>query len=301
MTEVQKCGDMINLVKEHIGKLNKMDTTKIGLEECLECINLLSNKIPEYVQNVEDALRKFCKRKVQKDVITNNFIYGKKFRDKVEKLESEFGELNFNLDVLEKFKIRKLEIEQEMELNIKNEKVRQEKIKFENEMEKKKQLEMKMEMEREKIQDEKKLAASANEVRARKKNELENELESKKELIRIENELNAKIENNVVGLKVAIQMVQSKANSAELKTLVEALRIFISNICSQPENATFRQIKVQNPMFHQQIEMVYGGPQCMHAVGFRKIVHSKENEESKQEDECIYVLTVNTSGVDSSL
>jgi hypothetical protein len=63
----------------------------------------------------------------------------------------------------------------------------------------------------------------------------------------------------------------------------------VTKILASPENATFRNIKKENPYYHQDLGQFEGGDMCLIALGFKQsIYHQKilnEKEEELEEEE----------------
>ena len=74
-------------------------------------------------------------------------------------------------------------------------------------------------------------------------------------------------------------MVKSSSSNEEYAACIGALHVLISHICESPENVMFRQIKLHNAKFQEDIGRLPGGLECMVAVGFE--LRNREEEEER--------------------
>jgi hypothetical protein len=80
------------------------------------------------------------------------------------------------------------------------------------------------------------------------------------------------------GLQAALVAVKASNSGEEHRQCVKALHILIGHICEKPEEPMFRQIKLQNPRFDQDIGQHAGGLECMVAMGFKLVVREEEEK-----------------------
>lgn len=88
----------------------------------------------------------------------------------------------------------------------------------------------------------------------------------------------SKMTNDVEGMRKALGRLKQHTTEREFRNAVDTLSMFLENVCTHPENATFKQIKEKNVHFHEALGRFQGGHECMQAAGFDYHDHEQDSD-----------------------